>query len=41
MNKRLIVALILVGMVTRLLPGMIHSTRTVFQFVHLFVFVLG
>ncbi|EMF0380312.1 hypothetical protein G9L34_002722 [Enterococcus hirae] len=37
MNKRLIVALILVGMVTRLLPGMIQLALFAGSFVYLFL----
>lgn len=37
MNKRLIVALILVGMVTRLLPGMIQLGLFSSLFIYLFL----
>ncbi|WP_279257220.1 hypothetical protein [Enterococcus faecalis] len=37
MNKRLIVALILVGMVTRLLPGMIQLGLFASLFIYLFL----
>ncbi|MFZ7302293.1 hypothetical protein ACLSY4_18285 [Enterococcus gallinarum] len=37
MNKRLIIALILVGMVTRLLPGMIQLGLFASLFIYLFL----